>query len=93
MISDELGVKLHDQATRGLPLSVEEQAQLQAWYDEKDREEAAMLRLTPAHLNEAESVMQMPAIGRSCRHTTGLTPYAYICCTTCSGATARQFCL
>lgn len=33
MISDDLGKALHDKATRGLPLSDGEQAQLQVWYD------------------------------------------------------------
>jgi predicted RNase H-like nuclease (RuvC/YqgF family) len=44
MTPDELGMSLHDRATRGLPLSPEEERQLQDWYDEKDREEAAMLK-------------------------------------------------
>lgn len=59
MITDELGVTLHDRATRGLPLSAAEQTQLQAWYEEKDREEAALLKLTPTDLREAEAVRQM----------------------------------
>src|SRR5437899_2389674 len=46
MIPDELGMRLHDRATRGLPLSAEEQQQLQAWYEEQDRAEAEMLGLT-----------------------------------------------
>jgi hypothetical protein len=57
-IDDELGMKLHDKATRGQALSEEEQAQLQAWYDAKDREEAEMLRLSPLALVEAEIVTQ-----------------------------------
>jgi hypothetical protein len=32
MVSDELGKQLHDRATRGQDLSLEEQAQLAAWY-------------------------------------------------------------
>ncbi len=44
IIDDELGVKLHHLTTTGGTLSEEERAQLQAWYDEKDREEAEMLR-------------------------------------------------
>ncbi|OQX00772.1 MAG: hypothetical protein BWK73_47700 [Thiothrix lacustris] len=42
-VSDDLGKSLHDRATRGYPLSDEEGAQLQCWYDEQDAEEAAML--------------------------------------------------
>ncbi len=41
----ELGQELHDRATRGQELSSEEQEQLQAWYAEMDRAEAADLGL------------------------------------------------
>ncbi|MEK7832384.1 MAG: hypothetical protein AAB401_14930 [Acidobacteriota bacterium] len=58
-INDELGMRLHDRATLGEQLTVTEQSQLRAWYDEKDREEAAMLKLSPESLNEAEAVLQM----------------------------------
>ena len=47
MISDDLGKVLHDRATRGLTLSIEEQAQLQRWYDEQDAQEAAMYAAVP----------------------------------------------
>ncbi|EIJ33021.1 hypothetical protein [Thiothrix nivea] len=47
MISDNLGKVLHDKATRGLSLSDEEQAQLQAWYDEQDAQEANLLASAP----------------------------------------------
>ena len=53
-VDDELGVKLHDRATRGLSLSEEEQLQLQAWYKEKDREEAEMLRASRDRNNREE---------------------------------------
>ncbi len=43
--NDELGSRLHDRATRVQPLSAEEQAQLQAWYDEKDREEYEIMKI------------------------------------------------
>jgi predicted RNase H-like nuclease (RuvC/YqgF family) len=43
MVSDEVGMKLHDRATRGQTLTAEEQALLQAWYDQGDRAEAEML--------------------------------------------------
>jgi hypothetical protein len=35
--------QLHDRATRGEPLSVEEQAKLTEWYAQQDREESEML--------------------------------------------------
>lgn len=44
MVSDELGKQLHDRATRGEALSIEERAQLEAWYAEKDRAEVLLQR-------------------------------------------------
>ncbi len=44
-MKNELGRKLHDRATRGHKLSPEEQEQLEAWYAEMDRAEAADLGL------------------------------------------------
>jgi hypothetical protein len=46
MTSDEFGKQLHDRATRGETLSLEEQAQLEEWYAAQDRAEAADLGLT-----------------------------------------------
>lgn len=43
-MSDKSGQSLHDRATRGEKLSPEEQEQLEAWYAELDRAEAAELR-------------------------------------------------
>ncbi len=43
-IDNQLGQQLHDRATRGQTLTVEEQAQLQAWYDFHDQAEAELLR-------------------------------------------------
>jgi hypothetical protein len=43
MISNEVGQQLHDRATRGEPLSEEEQALLDAWYARQDAEEAEQL--------------------------------------------------
>jgi hypothetical protein len=43
MTSDERGKQLHDRATRGLPLSTEEQAALTAWYARHDEEEGRAL--------------------------------------------------
>jgi len=54
-VEDELGVKLHDRATRGLTLSEDERTQLQAWYDEKDLEETAMLRASRKRNDHQES--------------------------------------
>lgn len=43
MVFDELGKQLHDCATRGEVLSVKEQAQLNAWYEEQDRATNSLL--------------------------------------------------
>jgi len=43
MSLDELAKQLHDKATRGLALTAEEQAQLEAWYTEQDQQERAVL--------------------------------------------------
>src|SRR5206468_11907220 len=48
MTNDYLGQSLHDRATRGLPLTSEEQAQLQQWYRRQDGEEADILAQAPA---------------------------------------------
>jgi hypothetical protein len=39
MRSDDLGMQLHDRATRGEQLSVEDQARLEAWDAAQDRAE------------------------------------------------------
>jgi hypothetical protein len=46
MIPDDVGKQLHDRATRGEKLSDAEQSSLDAWYAEKDREEAALFART-----------------------------------------------
>jgi hypothetical protein len=43
MVSDEIGMQLHDRETIGEPLTAQEKAQLEAWYTQKDVAEAAML--------------------------------------------------
>ena len=43
MSLDELAQQLHDKVTRGLALSAEEQARLEAWYTEQDWQERAVL--------------------------------------------------
>jgi hypothetical protein len=51
MTSDEMGMQLHDKATRGLPLSGEEQALLTAWYARQDEEEGKQLAaIAPSRL-------------------------------------------
>ena len=43
MISDELGIQLHDRETIGELLTAQEKAQLEAWYAQKDAAEKSML--------------------------------------------------
>ena len=45
MVSEKAGRQLHDRATRGEELSVEEQSQLQKWYAARDRAESDMLNI------------------------------------------------
>jgi hypothetical protein len=46
MVSDELGMQLHDRETIGEPLTAQEKAQLEAWYTQKDAAEKSMLEAT-----------------------------------------------
>src|SRR5262245_6258472 len=59
MIADEVGQRLHDRATRGDTLSVEEQAQLQAWYARHDQEEMVRLAAAPVARDLAELQAQV----------------------------------
>jgi hypothetical protein len=43
MLSDELGMQLHDRETKGEPLTKQERTQLEAWYAQKDAAEKSML--------------------------------------------------
>ena len=43
MIHDELGAELYDRYTLDEPLTPQEQAQLEAWYAQKDAAEVALL--------------------------------------------------
>ena len=43
MNANELGERLHDKATRGAPLTGEEQSQLQTWYAQQDAAETGSL--------------------------------------------------
>lgn len=54
MVSDEVGLELHERATRGEQLSAEEQAQLEAWYAVQDEAEAALLG--PGEVREIDSL-------------------------------------
>jgi cell division protein FtsB len=50
MLSDELGMQLHDRETVGEPLTTHEKTQLEAWYAEKDAAETAMLKASQVPL-------------------------------------------
>jgi Tfp pilus assembly protein PilN len=47
MNPDEVGLRLHDRATRGEVLSPEEQERLRCWYTDHDQEEMAQLTAAP----------------------------------------------
>jgi cell division protein FtsB len=47
MVSEQELKRLHDRATRGLALSTDEQASLDAWYAQLDRDETSALAGTP----------------------------------------------
>ncbi len=44
MLSNELGMQLHDRETTGETLTTQEKAQLEDWYAQKDMTEAATLK-------------------------------------------------
>jgi hypothetical protein len=46
MISDKLGLQLHDKATMGEALTDEEKAQLEAWYVQQDNTESYPAKAT-----------------------------------------------
>jgi hypothetical protein len=48
MVSDEIGMELHNRHTLGEPLTAQEAGQLEAWYAEKDAAEAAMFAANAA---------------------------------------------
>jgi ABC-type transport system involved in cytochrome c biogenesis ATPase subunit len=50
MLSDELGMQLHDRETIGEQLTVQEKAQLEAWYAQKDAAEKSILEATQVPL-------------------------------------------
>ena len=50
MVSDELGMQLHDRETIGEPLTAQEKVQLEAWYAQKDAAEKSMIEATQVSL-------------------------------------------
>jgi hypothetical protein len=52
MVSDELGLQLHNRSTLGEVLTHQEQAQLEEWYAEKDRAETTMIQAPQYPLSE-----------------------------------------
>jgi hypothetical protein len=50
MLSDELGMQLHDRETTGELLTAQEKAQLEDWYAQKDAAEKSMLEATQVPL-------------------------------------------
>ncbi len=50
MVSDEIGMQLHNRDTLNEPLTIQEKAQLTEWYAAKDAAEAAMFTATQAPL-------------------------------------------
>lgn len=63
MISDELGQKLHDRATKGEARTLEKQDLLQRWYAYHDQKEMALLNAAPApsRLADLQSCVQQAA--------------------------------
>ncbi len=71
MTPDEMGVHLHDKATRGLPLSAEEQSLLAAWYARQDEGESRQLagagapsRLTALREQVGSTLAQIIAVSQ-----------------------------
>jgi hypothetical protein len=58
MISKEVGLRLHDLATRGKTLTPEEQVQLKQWYAAEDQAEMRML--APALAQLQASPLNLP---------------------------------
>ncbi len=54
MVSTELGLQLHDRATRGQVLTAEEQVQLDRWYQQQDAAEAELLEVSQPRLLNLE---------------------------------------
>jgi hypothetical protein len=78
MSLDELAKQLHDKATRGLALSAEEQAHLEAWYIEQDEREHAILgptgsapRLATLHTQVETALAQLLTVTQRIQELTG----------------------
>jgi peptidoglycan hydrolase CwlO-like protein len=61
MIPDTHGRQLHDRATRGEALSVEERTQLEEWYAHHDRDEAHDLGLEKTQRRASDLQAQIDA--------------------------------
>lgn len=77
MISDTMAWQLHDQLTRGQPLSLAEQSLLANWYRLQDQGEYNLLKLNQedTHLRSltgqvAESLTQLEAVTRQIQAVT-----------------------
>jgi len=77
MISDLIAKQLHDQATRGQPLSLAEQSLLTTWYALQDQTEDENLRVAPAETSittlkrqVAEGLIQLEAVSKQIQKLT-----------------------
>ena len=68
MLSDELGMQLHDRETIGESLTTQEKVQLEAWYAQKDAAEMAMLEAAQVPLPNL--VMLQDQVDATIRHLT-----------------------
>ena len=62
MGTDEMGMLLHDRATLGEVLTLEEQFRLDAWYAEKDAEEALLLKQENISVPDLQLLQQQLAL-------------------------------
>ncbi|MBE9031745.1 hypothetical protein IQ266_18590 [filamentous cyanobacterium LEGE 11480] len=58
MVSDEIGMKLHDRSTIGESLTPTEQTELEAWYAEQDQAEATMFIPSDQSLPDIATLQQ-----------------------------------
>lgn len=63
-ISTDRGQYLHNRSTRGLPLSAEEQIELQGWYDEMDEAEGKILNAARKDVDVTALRAQMDAVNQ-----------------------------
>jgi peptidoglycan hydrolase CwlO-like protein len=62
MISDELGIQLHERATRGEVLTTGEQKQLENWYALQDSAESSLLKSATAEPDVSELRSQVEVV-------------------------------